>query len=117
MIKDDKTIRESIKEAYSKMKPFSFKHIVDFKEEQLKKMNDEQVIDHIMSKIRPDTSKMDRAEIECLDNLPDWFVDKGFIDHFEIEYIEKSEATFEPRMIISVYVNDDYFQYMATNNH
>jgi len=113
MINNNEELKKSLSKALENVKPFSFKLIVDFTEEEIKDLGHDQIVEKIFEKIRPDTSSMEISEIEGLsNNIPDWMVDNGLIDHFEIEFIEKSEQTFEPRYIISLYTNKTYDDYM-----
>lgn len=102
-INNDINFRKMIGEALKGAKPFSFKQIVDFKQEELSKLNEDQILDKIMNVIRPD-----QLEESYLGSVPDWLVENDLIDFVEIEFIEKSEATFEPRYIISIFPNNKY---------
>lgn len=88
-----------LKNAIKNMKGLSFNWTFDFEKGELEKLNDDQIYNHIMQKIRPDVSTIDRAEKECIRYIRD-----EYVNDIESIFIEKfvSEKTMKPRLKVNV---------------
>jgi len=118
MIKNDKDLFQIVMLSLEKAKDLSFDYIIDFVDDEYEELSRGEVINRIMLTIRPDPSEEAKAKrkfsSEFDRTIPDWCVENGCIDSIDIEK-GISEETFNVRLIVRVYLNEKYHEYMNKN--